>query len=119
MIRRLAVVAVAGAALTAFSLPAPAAAADQRPCVSRMEYQGMGHQGNATRAEVEARWEVAGLGRASHVPMLGRVITYPRCAYSRGEAWYGAAFDAQGLWATVAWRDYGATAHGHLRALPE
>lgn len=65
---------------------------DHRPCVSKREFNSLHIQ---TKAEVEARWEVVGLGRRTLTP-LGTVVAYPRCGYSRDEAWYGVQYVPEG-----------------------
>lgn len=106
------------AALGGLVVTAPAASAtelDNRPCVAKVEYQAAPQMAGWSRARVEERWEVTGMGRYVDVSSLGPMWIYPRCGYSfPGEAWYGAAFDG-GLWMIAAWMADGATLQGNPR----
>lgn len=114
--------------LAATCLAAPASAEDQRPCVSKVEWNGIvgANRGeNLTRHQVEERWDVAGLGWSTYVQWFSDgdrdyVMAYPRCGYSRSEGWYGAAYrlepdETSRIWSIVSWRDPDAKLHGHAR----
>jgi hypothetical protein len=75
----------------------PAHAEDQRPCVSRVEYYSGVGAPVYTRAGMEARWEVAGRGKAVDLSIVfpwsdgpaWEAVAYPRCGYTFDHGWYG------------------------------
>jgi hypothetical protein len=81
-----AAIVVAGLQLT----PTAASAQDVRPCVSAREFHGVHYA--QTRAELEARWEVQGLGRRVNVPVTGSATAYPRCGERMRDAWFGVSY---------------------------
>lgn len=102
----------AGIADSSFNAPG---AVDHRPCVSKREFNAAAYQ--ERKDVLEARWEVAGLGRQTVLPVVGRVTIYPRCAYSLDEAWYGVQYARRGdghLWMVgqTWWNEPGAEPHG-------
>lgn len=64
--------------------------------MSKVEYQSA-NGGPDTRAGMEDRWEVRGLGKAVDITaFLGwtggpawEAVAYPRCGYDQAEGWYG------------------------------
>lgn len=94
-------IAVAVTALAGVSKPARAA--DQRPCVSKVEYQSMAglmvrQPSKFLRHEVEERWEVRGLGvldmTDDGVPEV-QFRYYPACAYPRTAVQVWAAYNTE------------------------
>ena len=128
MSHRIRTLAAVAATLSASLLvAAPAHAEDQRPCVSRTEYRGT--QFDQTRRELEARWEVTGMGVPSETAWVTLpngvsypIIEYPACGYSRAEAYVGADYGPiysirvnpldREVVGVERWMDYGATLHG-------
>lgn len=103
--------ALTAAALTAATLAGPdftpAPRVDHRPCVSAREFNSVNTQ--IRKADLEKRWEVQHRGHRAPVPGLGHATLYPRCGYSRSEAWYGVRYQADRhgrLWAVgmIWWR---------------
>lgn len=96
------------AALTMTVAPAASAQGeDHRACVSLREYRGADHAPQKaidTRAELEIRWDVRGLGR--RVPEVSddvlTVRSYKACGFSRHEAavwvWYRTRNDHTFSW---------------------
>lgn len=91
-------VAVAMAAVAvSLTSAAPAHAADQRPCVSRHEFNST--DPGLTRAQIESRWDVRGdaIKRPSVYAdglldgEFGRI--YAACGYETNEAWVTVFFD--------------------------
>lgn len=74
----LATAALVGCALT-FSAE-PAAAGDTRACVSKDEYYGI--KRDQSRAELEARWEVAEVASKPERHRFQFAVWYPVCDYS-------------------------------------
>lgn len=115
-----AVLVVAGLQLGASS---PAQAHDTRPCVSKVEFNSVSSW--ERRDQLEARWDVTGLGKRVSVLAYGSAVIYPRCGFSfPDEAWYGVSYtpgtNGRHLWSTglVWWRADDAAPHGHLREFP-
>ena len=107
--------ALAAVLAAAGPTPAPAYPVDHRPCVSKREFNG--YDVAERKADLEARWEVKGLGRQARVPGYGRAVLYPRCGYSMDKGWYGVHYtkDARGrLWGDglIWWHQPGAQPHG-------
>jgi hypothetical protein len=107
------ILAATGIAATFLAAPS-ATAADQRPCVSKVEFQSVS---SVPKHELEARWEVAGLGRRGQVLGLDgtawQITKYPRCGYSTDEAWYGVNYRHGVAFGVTSWRAASATPHGH------
>lgn len=92
-------VALVTVVLLWLTLPAPPASAvvndgDTRPCATTREVNLV--QAMIGRTELEARWEVTGLGVPGYLPGIGNVITYPWCdhlpfPHSFAAAQYGGA----------------------------
>lgn len=93
MAAALAALALGGTA----ALAGPASAEDIRPCVSKVEYREAGKQihlpsagprRTQLRSELEAQWEVTGMGHRDP-DLSGRYIVgydYPACGYSAKDA---------------------------------
>jgi hypothetical protein len=94
------------------ALPTAAYAEDQRPCVSRREFNGL--HGDYTRAALEARWEVASRGVAPGHYRFD--VTYLRCGYSADEGGVVVSYRKRDLVAVRMgrWKVDGITPHGHL-----
>lgn len=105
-------------AMLAVTVASPAHAEDHRPCVSKREFNSLSDM--EMKSDLEARWDVAGLGVRSQDPEFGSIVIYPRCAFDRDKAWYGVHYayghQSNRLWAVGAawWRAYGARPHGHV-----
>lgn len=89
--------------------------------MSKREFRGL-PPGDLTKAEIENRWDVKGLGwhvTKQDYPGLPPMWLYPRCGYSTDEAVYGASFDHGKLWMTfrmiTIYNGVRPTPHGHLR----
>lgn len=70
-------------------LSSPANAEDQRPCVSRVEFLGNPPDTGITRPELEARWDVSGLGYIDREFSTDaeNLWVYPACDITGGEVW--------------------------------
>lgn len=94
----------------------PASAQDRRPCVSKREFNSLSQQ--ESKAEIEERWDVTGLGTRAQDPVWGSIVIYPRCAFALDRAWYGVHYayghQTHRLWSVGVgwWRAYGAKPHG-------
>lgn len=99
------------AALAVFAallgMPEAAHAQDTRPCVSPSEFHGA--KFFQTRAQLEARWEVVGLGRRAVAPGFGVVTVYPRCGPAHSRTNFGVIYrnqDGRQLVSVyLSWRD--------------
>jgi hypothetical protein len=104
---------LAAAVMIGLLVPAPAQAEDRRPCVTTREWRGAWqHDADGyltrpgyTRLELEARWDVKGLGfpvdtaidpTAVGVDTAVIAVGYPRCGFPTQEAWYGASYRRRG-----------------------
>lgn len=98
--------AVLAASLAAGPTFTPHQPVDHRPCVSTREFNG--YTTEQPKRDLEARWEVTGLGRQTEVPGYGRTTVYRRCGYPMRKAWYGVQYRLEDgrLWgsAVVWWR---------------
>lgn len=61
-----------------------AQAQDRRACVGKAEFNGL--KGGQTRAQIEARWEVSGLGTVLRRGPYRTYVNYPACGFSRTKA---------------------------------
>lgn len=102
----------AALAMAAALVTSPVAhAEDQRPCVSKVEFNGF--HGGYTRAETERRWEAAGVvikRGESHLR-----VAYLACGYGAGEAGINVTYRVRDRVAVgmVRWTLDGRTLHGH------
>lgn len=124
---------IAAAVVSTLFVSPDAQAKDHRPCVSLREWRGAWkHDAEGvvltdgyTRRQLEARWEVQGLGfpvdaslplAALGVTGEGASIGYPRCGFSTDDAWFGATYekrDPHRMMATLSHRVSGVQVNGH------
>lgn len=112
---------VSVAVLSPLLAASPAQAADSRPCVSKHESNG--HHHGLSRAAVESRWEVKGLGRSGTMANLldpafnTYIVDYPACGYNDVEAGVAVFYreDDDTVRFVMRYWSETSTLHGHAR----
>lgn len=121
-VKHLTVSLVAGLALGGSLLTAiPAQASDQRPCVSRREFNILFNGPNSrlqalTQRDIERRWEVSGEGFSDPEYAIAgyRPVAYLACAFTTDEVRVVVLYDKTGHGAGMGRVKAGGHRHGHV-----